>query len=200
MPRLKNSTDFPNHFLRRMLSWCARCAELKPSQVRAANFTTCSAAFRGRAWWSMRILVRIGDAKHFPLKGCQYPGRKRAPVYDLNDRIEALVCVTAHELEHLYDFSQNIRVVKEGYVDSRALRILEAFRENREALLAEWGDAPAAKPVTPKPSKAQARADAASVALYNWEKKLKLAKTKVAKYRAKVRYYERKQAANGGAA
>lgn len=197
--RLRNSTDFSDRFLRRLVSWCAKMAELPPSKVRAAQFTTTRAAYRGRAWWSMRILVRIGDAKHFPVNG-KYPGLVRAPEYVLADRIEALVHITAHEIEHLYDYHEGIRITREGQVDFRALKTLEAFRENRDALLAEWS-APTAIDLAPKKpttSVVDARAKKALADLQRWETRLRLAKTKVSKYRARVRYYERKSAAKKG--
>jgi len=194
--KLRNSTDFSDRFVRRMISWCATMAELPPSKIRAAQFTTTRAAYRGRAWRSMRVLVRIGDAKHFPING-KYPGLVRAPEYVLADRIEAIVHITAHEIEHLYDYREGIKITREAQVDFRALKILEAFRDNRDALLAEW-NAPTKTdlaPEKPKISAAEKREAKAISDLERWEKRLRLAKTKVSKYRARVRYYEQKQAA-----
>lgn len=194
--RLRNSTDYPDRFLRRLVSWCAREAELPPSMVRAAQFTRTRASFRGRAWSSMRILVRIGDEHHFPLRNLKYPGLVRAPVYDLADRLEALVQITAHEIEHLYDFSQGIRIVREGSVDFRSLKSLDKFRANRDALLAEWSEPTASDQVEAKPRKSivDQRAELAAERLAYWESRLKLAKTKVAKYRRRVNYYAKKKA------
>ena len=47
-------------------------------------------------------------------------------------------------------------------------------------------------PVVKKPA-VERRAKAAAENLKRWERKLKLAKTKVAKYRKRCRYYERRQ-------
>jgi hypothetical protein len=122
------------------------------------------------------------------------------------DRVEALVAVTAHELYHCAadrhpDHRQRTRR-RNSFGSSERLthvmevKVLRAFRANREALLAAWS-ADDAKPVTVKAKSnvVEKRAAKAANDLSRWERKLKLAKTKVAKCRQRVRYYERRQAA-----
>lgn len=199
--KLANSTDWPNHFLRRMVAWCCRQIDLPPSSVRLATFrnrTTCS--YSGHAWGSMRFVVSIGPDSRFPTGGHLYPGRTdeayRAPVFA--DRIECLVAVTAHELTHLREYEQRRRnpAIRTG--ERRTMhnerRILEQFRAERESLLAVWNEAPPERQATPKLSAVERRAAAAEKALAQWQRKLKLAQTKVKKYKTKVRYYDRKAA------
>src|SRR5574343_1227785 len=176
--KLTNTTHWPDWFLRRMVAWC--CRELGVKGLRAARFTECSDAFRGRAWrGSRRILVRIGDVTHYPEK---YPGRVHAPTIILADRIEALLHVTAHEVAHHARWQDGQHRHREARVDGMTLPLLEKFRASRDALLAEWNETPAATPVKPKPSRAERNEAKARKLLAAWERKLRLAKTKTAGY------------------
>lgn len=93
----------------------------------------------------------------------------------------------------------------EPHCDRAGRRVLAAFEADRERLLAEWNAEPlrAAAALAPEPnpepqpaapalSAAQRRAAKAATDLARWERKLKLAKTKVAKYRAKVKRYRKR--------
>lgn len=195
--KLTNTSDFPDHFLRRMVGWCCRELLLPVKVVRQARFTKYRTwAFRGRAWSSGRILVRIGPEANpagvswYPLTR-RYPGRVRAPEYVLADRIEALVKVTAHELAHLERWQSGVGRNCEGQVDSVALIVLNAFRKDREVLLAEWNREPASKEVPPKPSVREKNAAKVQADLLRWTRKLKLAQTKVRKLKVKAKRYER---------
>jgi ABC-type Fe3+-hydroxamate transport system substrate-binding protein len=66
---------------------------------------------------------------------------------------------------------------------------LLAFRESRETLLADWLREKPQRPAKPKPSVVDRRAERAAELLAAWERRLKMAKTKVSKYRRKVNYY-----------
>lgn len=190
--RLRNSTDFADWFLRRLVSWSCRELGLPVREVAAVQFTNTRHAYRGRAWSSGRILVRIGDGRHFPKKG-KYPGRVNAPEYELADRLEALVHVTAHELAHLsqwHECGHRVRV-REAAVDGLGLAVLRAFREQRRTLTARWEAEPAGRSRKPKPTLRERNEARARDALKRWERKKKLAETKVKQYRRKVRYYER---------
>ena len=76
-------------------------------------------------------------------------------------------------------------------VSDSPVRVLRTFRESRESLLAEWNTPPKQRESKPKPSRQERNAVRAASNLAAWERKLKLAKTKVSKYRKQVRYYER---------
>lgn len=178
-----------------------------------------------RSW---RILVRIGPPSAYPIPSYVYPGRKsesfRMP--QINDQIEAAVAITAHEITHLREYAKG-NGCGERQTTYEERRVLLIFQQRRAELLARWGyvppaaemaraiqtlpaTAPIVEPLpapaepTPKPVKKSndalidARANAAAAALKRWERKLKLARTKVRKARARVRYYERRQAARGG--
>lgn len=69
--------------------------------------------------------------------------------------------------------------------------VLAAFREQRDSLLTEWMAAPAERPAKPKATPQEKRAAKASAALDRWQRKAKLAATKIKQYRRKVAYYER---------
>lgn len=195
---------FPEHFLRRMVSWCCRQIDFPIAKVRQAQFRNRSRGYSGRAWHSMRIHVAVGSAVWFPTSGHLYPGRKseayRAP--KIQDRTEAVVAITAHELTHLQDYdSEKDRIGNPAFTrgpgERRTMynerRVLELFRQSREALVAEWSQAPTEKPAVPL---VERRAAKALADLERWQRKLKLAQTKVRKLKTRVRYYERRQAAN----
>ncbi len=61
--KLINSTDFPDHFLRRMVAWCCKQIDCSPKILSGATFRNRShGAYSGRAWGSAgRIVVRIGQ-------------------------------------------------------------------------------------------------------------------------------------------
>jgi hypothetical protein len=221
--KLKNSTDFADYFLRRMVAWCCKKLGLPQSVVKAAQFRNRSGyAYSGRAWCgSMRFVVSLGPEDRYPTQAHLYPGRTseafRSPAYA--DRIEGLIGVTAHELTHLREvwterqlhverhvrlkmFGGPQKLVKRRRGERRTRfeerRVIEIFRAERESLLAQWNEPPAEKPAKPKPSAVERRAESAILSLAQWQRKLKLAQTKVRKYKQKVRYYERKTAANQG--
>lgn len=247
--KLKNTTDWPDHFLRRMVAWCCRELDVPASYLRLATFTKYRGSFRGRAWHrSRRILIRIGADGHeqktarFLLNGqpivdgvfskiksanmpvrdaikqlekdgqlqtsiglftrheeskweayyprtCKYPGRVNAPTFQIADRTEALLHVTAHEVAHHARWQDTFRN-REARVDGMTLPLLEKFRANRESLLAEWSVEPKQRSVIALTRQQKNDAKARKM-LATWERKLKLAKTKVVAYRRKVRYYDR---------
>lgn len=110
----------------------------------------------------------------------------------MEDRLAALVAVTAHELSHL------LPGVGSGERRTRheERKAVEAFEAERESLLEEWSK-PTARVEKPKKSRQEVNADRNAKLLAQWERKLKIAKTKVAKYRRKRRYYERAAASKG---
>lgn len=118
------------------MSWCCKQVELKPSHLHKARFTNCSRQFRGRAW-HFEILVRIGAADKFPMAAHRYGGYNFPA---LEDRLEALVALVAHELTHLVQFRNpnGLRRDREYSCEWMAHRALLAFRADRETLLAAW--------------------------------------------------------------
>lgn len=197
--KLKNSTDFSDRWLRRMVAWCCREIGLPVRQLRRAQFTNTKVAYRGRAWgYSRRILVRIGPAEKFPSPSWKYGG---AMVDACNDRVEGLVSITAHELFHILQSVERLRRTRKERSCVRAENLVRRkFSENREALLAIWGPMHEPPEVVPpsdpqpksRPDLIAKRSAKASKMLSAWERRLKMAKRKVAEYRRRARYYERK--------
>jgi hypothetical protein len=195
--KITNSTDWAVHFLRRMTSWCCRQVGLPASKLRAAQFRNrTTSSYSGHAYCaSGKIYCGIGPASHFPL-----PPDKRDGMAGevLADRVEALVAITAHEVEHVnqYRSGRYDKLGRRLEANTRAVevRVLRAFRAEREALLAAWVAEPAraAKPVV---SLEERRAAKAAADLARWNRKLALAKTKVRKLQIRVRYYDQKRQA-----
>ncbi len=201
--RLINTTDFADHFLRRMVSWCCRELGLPVRYVREVAFRNSRSAWGGMAYTdSRRIGVRIGDASHFPLK---YRMRGTGIRWPVADRTEAFVMITAHELAHLLLRRLGNRSRRGGGLagsehntDWHERKVLEAFQLCRDELLSAWNAPP--KKRGPKANLTVQERRAASTAnlLIAWQRKLKMAQTKVQKYKARVRYYDRAFAAKQG--
>lgn len=142
--KLKNSSWWPDAFLRRMLRWTCRELGYPSRMIVEATFRKRPRrAYSGYAWPSRRIVVGVGSAHHYPLKPDMRPGLDGLAIAD---QIEALVAVTAHEMAHLCQFrDKRIARLREDRKCERDARwheriVLEAFRKDREALLADWND------------------------------------------------------------
>lgn len=214
--KLRNTTEWPDYMLRRMVSWACEQVELPLAKVKQARFGRRShGAYRGQGGYGYGILVRIGPASEYPVEPHHYPGRTSDAYMSprMVDQIDGLVAVTAHELTHVREqlgrrearLRRNERVKLHGQAPVprkrpwnserptmfEERRVLLLFQENREALLAEWNTPPAAKTTKTKMTRAERNEKNARGKLAEWEGKLKLARTKVSKYRTKVRRYDR---------
>ncbi len=191
--KLQNSTEFKPWFLRRMISWIAKDLGLPPSKISAARFTKYRGSYRGRAWSSMRFLIRVGDR---PQPEWFYRGNKTIAT---NDKIENLVSVTAHELQHLvmwHDVGHQGTRHEIGTV-AQQNRVLELFRTKRDELLSIWSVKPEKSAASaPQKSPVEKRHEKAAADLIRWSKKLKLAQTKVKKLKSKVARYEKLRGAS----
>jgi hypothetical protein len=197
--KLKNTTHWPDHFLRRMVAWVCKQVELPARSLKRADFGKRSrGCFNGYAWYrSMRIRVVIGPAKEYPVEPFHYPGRTNdqflSPRYA--DQLEGLVGVTAHELQHLHRKAETGHGGGERHTRGEERRIHALFVANRDTLVAEWSAPPAAI-AKEKPSAQQRRAGKVQSSLERWQRKLKLAQTKVKKLRRQAAYYDKALAAN----
>lgn len=202
-PTWKNSTPWPDHFLRRMVSWVCRELEFPRKNLHGIEFgNRTNTAWSGRAWCGPHggyILVRIGPDSHFPTTAHVHRGGWT--VGKVEDRIEALVKVTAHEVAHCDNSRRNNKsrgsyeshgntAGSERLTDAMAKRVLEAFRENRDALVAEWEKPPTRQKAKPK-SPVQKRAENAFAKESEWEKKLATAKRLLKKWKGKADYYRK---------
>lgn len=199
-PKWKNTTDWSDRYLRRMLSWVCKELELPRTFIRRVEFgNRKTATWSGWASDSGRILVRIGPASHFPRKSNVFRDGFTAGV--IADRVEALVYVTAHEAAHCDNARRGNRSRGNGrsrsncgserLTDGMAVRVLKVFREKRAELTAAWDKAPEreAKPVESVIAK---RAAHAADMVKKWERRAKAARTKLKAWQRKVAYYERK--------
>jgi hypothetical protein len=190
--KLKNSTSWPDHFIRRMAAWCCRQSGLPVRELRHAEFRNRKRSYSGHAWMSGRIVCSIGRLG-FPTQPDTRDGMQGEI---LADRLECLVAITAHEIEHICQYRENrSRALKnrrrsEPATRAHEIRVLRLFRANRESLIAEWSATPKQRE-TIKRTRQEINDAKARKMLAAWERKLKLAKTKVAAYRRKVRYYDR---------
>jgi hypothetical protein len=200
---------FGTPFLKSLTRWCRDEVGLPAGQLKAAHFgrRTRGGRYAGRAYWyEGRISVRIYE------EGVTYPfdGHSRgssAITFRCEDAVELLVKVTAHELVHLAQWHQGRGGIQkltrsrsfEHSTQAEAVRILGLFKGKKAELLAQWAAAQPerAKPAVPLQDKRRA---AVEKRLAEWKRKLKLAHTKVKKYGAKLRYYERAAASRPGVA
>ncbi|KKN12232.1 hypothetical protein LCGC14_1018490 [marine sediment metagenome] len=184
---LKNTSYIPNHTLRAMIRWCCKQVGYPYNRISEARFrhrNPSSPAGKwgsGRAWLrSRRILVNVPREDN--LDGSVFSATN------------ATVEITAHEIAHLYVYWK-YGSVSEAEVREQGKLIVDDFAVNKDALLAAWAKEPAKRESKPKPAAAEKREGSNRALLKKWESKLKAAQNKVKKYRAKVRYYDRKRAA-----
>jgi hypothetical protein len=197
--KLANSTDFSDQMLRRMVSWTCKQLGFPASKLGSVQFRNrARRSYSGHAYYPRRIVVSIGPASRFPTKPDSRPGMQNEV---FADRTEALIAVTSHEIAHLLQWregrTRQLELHRRTEKDARwhEVLVLRAFRAEREALLAAWSHEPQAATIKMTPSVVEKRADKAATDLARWQRKLKLAQTKVRKLRTRVKYYERKSAA-----
>lgn len=194
--KLKNTTNFDDMFLRRMTVWISKTIDLPVRAARAVEFRNAARRTSGTAWpWRGEIVVRLRTTEVPEAYEYTAHGIKRR----YSSRLELLVGITAHELAHLRQWvERGNKYDKNGSVEPEAERAcvfaLDAFRSNHDELLAEWGAPTKRKPTKPKPSAAQRREGNIRKKLTEWESKAKRAKNRVAHYRKKAQYYDRKAA------
>lgn len=192
--KLINTTDYSDTFLRRMVSWCCKQLGLPARRLKQARFGNSRRHFGGMAYWRSRIGVRIGgddcnhEVKHWKFRdGFQIV---------THTRLEVLVSVTAHEIAHIEQFwrlGDKGRCVERN-TEGMAYAVLKAFRLAQDTLVAEWGQEAKEAPKV-APSVQERRQQAVMAKLAAWQRKMKLARTKVAKYQRQARYYEKAIAA-----
>jgi hypothetical protein len=193
---------YPKHVVRRATRWAAKQIGIEPSVLRSLTIEIGYRKSRyGGGWggWYHHVGRRVQIL--LPRKPITYPTStahntaEREQGREAGDEWELLVTILAHELEHARcyavarDYAERRRLNSEPRVRAIDWRTLLAFRESREALLADWLRESPRRPAKPKPSVVDLRSARAAELLATWEKKLKLAKTKVAKYRRRVNYY-----------
>lgn len=146
-----------------------------------------------------RIFVRIGGDNRFPTRAKTHRGG--FTIGRIEDRLEALIKVTAHEVAHCEQAQRNVTsrqsynnqgstAGSEADTDRLAGSVLTAFREKRDELVAKWSTVPTRTPAAKK-SPVQVRAEKAFTKEIEWKKKLAGAERLLKKWRNKAAYYRR---------
>ncbi len=199
--------NYPRHVVRRATIWAAKQIGFESSHRQPI---TVEVGYRrnrcGHGSWGgwykhaerrVQVLLPRGPIS-YP-QSMAHGIAEREQGRDARDEWELFIAILAHELEHARAYAvsrswdQRARLNNEGRVRAVDHRVLLMFRESRETLIAEWTQ-PVAEftPVEewkPKPAVVDMRAERAAKLLADWERRLKMAKTKVSKYRRKVAYY-----------
>jgi hypothetical protein len=211
---LKNNTDFPDWFIRRMISWICKndWIEWSTKKIRGGvevrNRHTNYRRHSGHAYPSReRMVLSIGTLETYrPYifeeneNGRRVPVRNEDGTFKLGEpdpvrRIRAFVRLTAHELAHLaqYDRPKERAQYSEREAERLARLVLGEFEEREAELTEAWMKPPAYadRPKKPKPTLKERNAAKARAKLKEWQRKEKLAKTKRKKYEKAVRRYEK---------
>lgn len=184
---LKNTSRLRDHTLRAMVRWCCKQVGYPYGRISEARFRNRSRSSpagkwgSGRAWLrSRRILVNVPHEDN--------------PDGSTFSAMNATVEITAHEIAHLYVYGK-YGSSSEAEVREQGKLIATDFEADADALLTAWAKEPAKRESKPKPTATEKREVSNRALLKKWESKLKAAQNKVKKYKAKVRYYDKKRAA-----
>lgn len=195
---------YPRHVVRRAAAWAAKQIGMESKHLKRITVEVGYRRSRHGGGWGgwYRHGRRLAQVLLSPVP-LTYPASmannisERESGRDANDEWELFVAILAHELEHARAYAvaatwqDHARLNHEPRVRAVDWRVLLTFRDHREALLAEWTREPAARERKPVPSVVERRAARAADLLAKWERRLRLAKTKVTKYRRRVGYYEK---------
>lgn len=213
---IKNTTEYPDYFLSRMLTWVCRELELPRAKLTEASFCNRNDGLTsGRAWYpDCRIHVSLGVVRWFkdPPQDPEIQvrevrddwGKHSVPIWPSHLRtrqVDDLVRVTAHECFHVYAYVNDIRTRRiakhhrpgssEPQTRWHERQVLRAFQAQREELLARWMRKPSRRAQAPKPPAEELERERVADHLKRWERKLKLAQTKVRRYRRELKRAER---------
>lgn len=202
---------YPPGFVRRATAWACKSMGLPVQQIGfvevrrvrenwtfSGQFTTKSLPSGQRAGC---LVLRMGELGY----PCKF--RRNDIDHYYETPLHAFVYVLAHEAAHCWHWWRERNGAaktrrngrhscgSERLTDIQAQRVYQEWLANAEALLAEWRAESKRQP-KPQISAVEKRAAKAAENLATWVRKAKLAKTKVAKYRRAVRYYERKAASS----
>ena len=187
-----------------MLRWVMQQLDIPAGDLCQATFRKRTGAAYSGHCWGRRFVCSIGPASEFPVTATHYYSKRKDTSYlggDPQNQIEGLLEITAHELGHVEQFrhARTVNYRRGSFTERKTQfygrKILELFRPQAEQLIAEWSAVPVSKNRTPALTKAERNELKARKALERWERKAKLAKTKVSQYRQKVRRYDRIAAA-----
>jgi hypothetical protein len=163
-------------------------------------------AFSGHAYsGSRRIVASIGPDSRYPTT---FTYRQAVPNRTVNDAVEGLVSILAHELQHQvqYAMGEGGNEVEAELTSERAVATCRARRGEVDMILRLAAEVAAqAQPVDRLAAMAEGRAKAAEARLarlrsnvLRWEAKLARAQRALKKLRPKLRASEKRAAARSG--
>jgi hypothetical protein len=200
---------YPRHAVRRATLWAAKQIGLESKHRQPLTIEVgYRRNIRGHGSWGgwykhaerlVQVLLPRGPMGYPTYMA--HGKAERVQGRDAHDEWELFVAILAHELEHARAYAvarnweERARLNHEGRVRAVDHRVLLLFREARDTLIAEWTQPVAeftpVEPLKPTPSAVDRRAERAAKLLAQWERRLKMAQTKVKKYRRKVGYYSK---------
>jgi hypothetical protein len=170
--KLTNKTIWSDRLLRGMVSWCCREMRLPVREISRAHFGNRSGSvWSGYACFSTRsIRVMIGPDRLFPVEPYHYPGCTSDAYLTprVEDRLEALIAITAHELAHIRRYvelchlrgsvsASKLRLGSERPTQQAMRDLLARFKADRERLVAEWSALPLLKAAVIQPPRLKVR-------------------------------------------
>jgi len=195
---------YSNDVVRRATRWAAKQIGLDGKVLKTltveVGYRRCPVGLGWGGWYrhSQRLvqvlMPRDREPDDYPTS-MAHNSEEREAGRDAHDEWELFVAILAHELEHARCFAiarsmaDRRRLNHEPRVRAVDWRALLAFRAARETLLKDWLRERPARPAKQQMSVVDKRAARAAKLLADWERRLKMAKTKVSKYRRKVNYY-----------
>lgn len=191
--KLTNTTTWSDDFLRAMTLWVCEELDLPKRQVKIVHFGTPRHGTHSglaRPWIGYAAIRVHENLINLPLRYTRF-GR----TLTWQDRLDILVTMTAHELCHIRQYNDGDKNTRERECDKWMGMVLDRFNVDREALLKQWyaykRPVRAKRPQLSVPERREANAQQK---LAEWEAKKRRATNAIKKYRAKVKYYERKHA------
>jgi len=164
-------------------------------------------AFGGRAMGRRYVIVRVGAPESFPFKR----NRDGWPKYEMRDWRECVVAVAAHEFNHLSQFERQARTYRhvklsEVECEHAAKQAVEEFRADIEKHVACMDDRvkrAADRYEKTREKRREAKSPQGKLArleeiLKRWQRKEKLAKTKIRGIKRRMKYYQRRIDASRG--
>jgi hypothetical protein len=186
--KFSNTLNIPSHALRRMVAWVCKQVGYRVSRLRRVTYHRSRGGFSGLCHGSRHFGVRLGNL-NYPVRHTRF-----GMTIDYADAWEVLVGVTAQESALCQQWLDSVRSRGPGGFHFWSG---QPFRQQRFPLHSEdVGDAALLALRSPlKTSLQEKRAAKAEKMLAAWQRKMKLASTKVKQYRRKVKYYEGAMAA-----
>lgn len=200
---ITNTSRYSNSEVRYLIGFALQSVGRKEvGRVREVRVTDkAHRVFGGRAWNCGDIIVRVGAPEKFPFRRTW----KGWPNYEMRDWQEGMVGIAAHEFNHLSQYERQRRSFRrvsrsEMECEQAAKHAVEEFRGNVDrhvACMEQRKNRAAERSVKTKERKLVARSPERKLAnleaaLKRWQRKEKLAKTKIRGIRRKMKYYQRK--------